>query len=104
MNEKLMDKLEELFDVLDNCEEIKEMISLKQEIYTDEALKHMLDNYKKEINNYDPKIVSLKKDIVEHPLVVRYRALENELYFTVLEMNQKYESLFDKKRCHDARN
>lgn len=104
MNELLMEKLEELFRDVDNCPEVIEMLELKEQIYKDEYLKELLEKYRNIFNNYDPKIKDIKKQIIEHPLVNKYRLLENELYFTILEMNQKFEKLFDKKRCNDAHN
>lgn len=99
MNEKLLDKLEELFNELDNCPEIREMVELKNKIYQDNKLKSNLEEYRKIDNPYSDKKKKLKKDIIEHPLIISYRKLENELYFTVLEANQKLGKLTNKKRC-----
>lgn len=104
MNEQLLDKLDELFKTLDDCKEIKEMRKLKNEIYQDENLKRLLEEYKRLDDPYSDKKKKLKKEIIEHPLIMSYRKLENELYFTVLEANQKLGKLTNKKRCQNESN
>ncbi len=104
MNEQLLDKLEELFKTLDNCEEIKEMRQLKEKIYHDENLKKMLDEYRKLEGFNGNKKRKLKKTIIEHPFISSYRNLENELYFAILEANQKLGKLTNKKRCQSESN
>lgn len=99
MNELLLEKLDELFLELDNSIEIKEMIELKEKIYKDSNLKKLLDEYRT-LDNHDPKIKKIKKEIIEEPHISKYHYLENELYFLVLEINQKFNRLFDKKRCN----
>lgn len=104
MNNLLMEKLDELFSELDNCKEVKEMLKLKEEIYKDNELKELLNDYRKISNRHDSKTIEIKNKIIENPLIKKYRILENELYFTVLEMNNRLGALFGNKRCNNARN
>ena len=103
MNDKLFEQLEELYNALDGCNEISEMYSLKKQIKEDKTLSNLLDQYHS-LNKYDPEIKNIKSQIINHPLVVRYKKLENELYFTVLEANNKLNTLVDKKRCNNEDN
>ncbi len=43
--------------------------------------------------------VNLKKEILDNQYVKEYKALENELYFTVLDINKELNSLTGKRKC-----
>ena len=103
MNSLLFEKLEDLFNDLDNCDEIKEMIELKNKIKEDKELSRLLEEYRL-LDKYDSKIKDIKFQIINNSLVKKYRELENNLYFTVLEVNAKLNTLVDKKRCSNEGN
>lgn len=89
MNELLYKKLDELLNTIDNNKKVIRMKKIKEEIYKDKNLKIKLDEYKKECENlYSSKYVKLKKELLDNELIKEYRILENELYFTVLEINK----------------
>lgn len=98
MNDLLLEKLDEMFNELNNCNEIEQILDLKQKIYNDKELSILLKKYR-EIDKYDPNIVNLKKEIISNPLIEKYHKLENKLYFIVLESNKKLNTLIDKKGC-----
>ena len=102
MNDLLQKKLDELFVELNNSKEIKQLAFFKEEIKKDNELKVLLEEYHNSANYYDPKIIDIKRQIINNPIIKEYRSLEDELYYSVLEVNKKLETLFDKKRCHDA--
>lgn len=104
MNELVNEKLDELFESLNDCQEIKELKELKSQIYQSEKLKVLLEEYRNSSNQYDAKVIDMKRKIIEDPMILRYHSLENELYYSILEVNQKLEKLFNKKRCRDANN
>lgn len=104
MNEKILDRIDNLFKELDNCNEILKMKKLKDEITSNEELKNLLEKYRNMDNKYSKEYVELKKQIIENPLISEYRSLEDELYFTVLEMNKRLNKLVDKKRCQSENN
>lgn len=103
MNEMLLNKLDEFYEEINNNDLIKELLELKNKIYSDGELKELLDKYRNS-NKYDPEYISLKGKIINNPLVSRYREIENELYFTTLEINQKLNTLVDKKVCNSENN
>lgn len=103
MNSLLLEKLKDLFDDLDNCDEIKEMIELKTKIKEDKTLSKLLEEYRL-LDKYDSKIKDIKLQIINNSLVKKYRELENNLYFTVLEVNARLNTLVDKKRCSNEDN
>ena len=104
MNEKILDRIDTLFKELNNCDEILKMKKLKEEITSNEELKNLLEKYRNMDNKYSKEYVELKKQIIENPLISEYRSLEDELYFTVLEMNKRLNKLVDKKRCQSENN
>lgn len=103
MDSKLFEKLEELYNSLENCDEVVEMISLKEQIRKDQSLSNLLEEYRT-LDKYDSKVKDIKSQIINHPLVAKYKKLENELYFTVLEVNNKLNTVVDKKGCHNENN
>jgi len=103
MNNLLFDKLEELFFELDNCDETKQMLTIKEQIKKDQELFELLNKYRT-LDKYDPKFIETKKQIIDNKLVKQYHSLENQLYLTVLETNNKLKTLIDKKRCNDENN
>lgn len=104
MNEKILDRIDSLFKELNNCDEILKMKKLKEEITSNEELKNLLEKYRNMDNKYSKEYVELKKQIIESSLISEYRSLEDELYFTVLEMNKRLNKLVDKKRCQSENN
>lgn len=98
MNNVLLEKLDEMFNELDNCREIEQLLDLKEKIYNDEKLSTLLKKYR-ELERYDSNVVNIKKEIISNPLIEQYRKLENKLYFIVLESNKKLNTLIDKKGC-----
>ena len=104
MNELLLEKLDEFYKEVDNCNEIKEMIELKAKIYNNSKLKQLLEKYKNTNSKYSDDFIQLKKEIISNDLIQKYRLLENELYFITLEVNNKFKNLIDKKRCDNANN
>ncbi len=98
MNSEVDKKLDELVDTINNNEKINRMKELKEMIYSDENLKKDLESYRS-LDEYSNDSIKLKEKIIENPLVKEYRILENELYFTVLDMNKLLNSLIGKGSC-----
>ena len=75
------------------------MKELKERIYNDKILEKKLKEFRELENKYSKEYVELKRDILDNSLVREYQQLENELYFTVLEINKRLNSLIDRKKC-----
>ncbi len=101
MNELLQEKMDELFTELDQTKEIQRLKELKRSILNDEKLKKLLEDYRNNSNLYNPKTIEMKRQIINAPIIQEYHLLEDELYFSILEINRKLETLFHKKRCDD---
>ena len=104
MNELLLEKLDAFYNEINNCDEIKEIKRLKEDIYNDNNLKKLLQKYRECPNKYDKEFIELKRQIISNPLIKRFHDLENELYFTTLEINKRLNSLVDKKECNNENN
>ena len=104
MNELLFEKLDELCSAIDNDEKVNELLELKKQIYGDSELKEKLSKYRNSSNQHDTNFINLKSDIINNHLIERYRKIENELYFLVLEINRKLNFLIDKKGCSNENN
>ena len=98
MNSEVDKKLDELVDTINSNEKIIRMKELKEMIYSDKKLKEDLETYRN-LDEYSIDSTKLKEKIIENPLVKEYRKLENELYFTVLDMNKLLNSLIGKGSC-----
>ena len=94
MNEEISEKLDELIYTIKNNPEVKELLKLKEAIYSNEDLKKDLDDYRNSYNS-----IELKSKIINNDLVKKYRQLENKLYFTVLDMNKILNEIVEKGSC-----
>lgn len=99
MSDEINNKLNELIDSIDNNESVIKMKRLKEDIYNDQNLKELLDKFRNLDNTYTDEYINLKKEILSNPTVREYKELENQLYFTVLEINKRLNTLMDRKRC-----
>ena len=99
MIDEINDNLNELLDEIDNNPKIFRLKELKEQIYKDKELKQKLEDFRNLNNEYSSKYIELKKEILDNPLVKEYKTLENELYFCVLEMNKRLNTLLDRKKC-----
>ena len=105
MNFDLIVKLDELINIFENSDEIKELVSLKKEIYEDIYLKDKIDKFNRlKDNPYSNELISIKKEILDISDVKRYKELENELLLLTFEINKKLNSLINKKRCNHENN
>ena len=80
--EEINQKLEELFSILDNDIEIRELLELKKNITSDDI--KLIDNYRLE-----PTLQN-KKKIYENEKLQKYLLLETEINYLIMEINQKF--------------
>ena len=99
MSDEINNKLNELIDSIDNNESVIKMKRLKEDMYNDQNLKELLDKFRNLDNTYTDEYINLKKEILSNSTVREYKELENQLYFTVLEINKRLNTLMDRKRC-----
>lgn len=100
MDAKLNILLEELLVTLDNSDIIKEINTLKQEIYSDNELKNKIDEFKNVSQyGYSNELIKLKKDIIDNDKVKKFKKMQQELNSIIIEINKKLSKLADEKSC-----
>lgn len=105
MNIELIKKIDELIELFENSNEIKEIEALKKEIYEDKILKEKLDKFNRiKDNPYSSELVTIKKEILDIKEVKRYKKLENDLLLLTFEINKRLNNLITKKRCNHENN
>lgn len=94
MTEELIVKIDELINIFDNSQIIKDITKLKEEIYNDKNLKMQLNSFHQlNADLYNPQYIELKRNISNNPKVSAFRQKENELYFLTLEISKRLQEL-----------
>lgn len=105
MNYELINKIDELIEIFENSNEIKEITKLKEEIYSNQELKEKIKKFNKlKDNPYSSELITIKKDILSISEVKRYKELENNLLILTFEINKKLNGLISKKGCSHENN
>ena len=76
------EKLNELFDLLDNNKDIKKISELKNKI-TDIELK-LINDYRNNPN------IENKTKLYDNPLIKEYLIYENNINYLIMEINKKF--------------
>lgn len=92
MNE-LIGKVENLKKSIDETDEVKELLRLNKEILKDKELLSKINEYQKTQKE------SLKKEIIKHPLFLKYKEKETDLNVLILRINQELKKLKNKGSC-----
>ena len=82
MSMYINEKLNELFDLLDNNKDIKKINELKNKI-TDVELK-LINDYRNNPN------IDNKTKLYDNPLIKEYLICENNVNYLIMEINKKF--------------
>ena len=82
MSMYINEKLNELFDLLDNNKDIKKISELKNKI-TDVELK-LINDYRNNPN------IENKTKLYDNPLIKEYLICENNINYLIMEINKKF--------------
>ena len=99
MNIEIINKLDEITNIINNDKEIKEYNKLKKELLNNQELLNKIESLKK-IDKYNQEYLKIKKEILENVKYKRYIELENKLYFDIKDINIKLNSLKEKSECN----
>lgn len=94
MNEEILNHLDKIKTLLDESDLMKDLLKTRQAVFENKILLSKIEQYKKDTSN-----MSLKKEIYEDENYYTYQKLENELYYLVLSINQRLNSLTEGKAC-----
>ena len=92
MNE-LIEKVENLKKSIDKTTEVQDLLRLNKEILKDQELLSKIKEYQV---TQDERI---KKEIIKHPLFLKYKEKETDLNILILKINQELKKLKDKGSC-----
>ena len=92
MNE-LIEKVENLKEVLDNTKEVKEINEINNLIMQDNDLLELIKKYQE---TQDPE---LKEKIINNDLFMKYKHSETELNLLIMGINSKLKKISDKGKC-----
>lgn len=91
--ENVLEKLDNLKNVLDSTSEVDNIRKLNHEISNNKELLALIDRYKMMPSDV------LKKEITSNPFFEEYKKCENDLNFLILEINRKLKEITDKDKC-----
>lgn len=92
MNE-LIEKVENLKKSIGKTTEVQDLLRLNKEILKDKELLSKIKEYQV---TQDERI---KKEIIKHPLFLKYKEKETDLNILILKINQELKKLKDKGSC-----
>ncbi|MBE6146964.1 MAG: hypothetical protein E7168_01370 [Firmicutes bacterium] len=98
LEEKIEEKLNEVFMILEEESFLKELESLKLKLMSNSSFLELLNKYQT-LDSYSSLKDELKNEIYLNEDYLKYQTLENELFFLILSINQKFSVLIDKKGC-----
>lgn len=98
MNEEIINKLDEITNIIDKDKELNELKELKKEILNDKELLDKIDKLKK-LDSYDKNYLNLKNEILNDKKYKRFVELENKLFFDIKDINFHLNSLIEKSGC-----
>lgn len=105
MQEEVYKKLEELIGCLDESNLIKDLKEASEKALEDKELVSLLEEYHSKVNTYkDYELVELKRKIIDNPNFSLYKSSEQELYYLVLEINNRLNKITKGKSCNNESN
>ena len=99
MNEEIINKLDEITNIIENDKDIIEYKNLRKEILNDKDLLDKISKLK-EIDSYNKDYLELKKSILSNERYKKYVSLEKELFYIIKDINIKLNSLIEKRGCN----
>ena len=99
MNEEIINKLDEITNLIENDKDIIEYKKLKKEILNDKELLDKISKLK-EIASYSKEYLDLKNSILSDNRYKKYVYLEKELFYIIKDINIKLNSLKEKRSCN----
>ena len=98
MKEKTNEYINELIRIIDQDKRIIDIKKNKEKLLLNEAFIEKL-NKLKTLDIYSSEYKTLKKELFDNSDFVLYKQLENDINLLILEINQKLNTLTDKKGC-----
>jgi cell fate (sporulation/competence/biofilm development) regulator YlbF (YheA/YmcA/DUF963 family) len=105
MDINLINKLDELINIFENSDELKELSKLKKDILSDLEIQEKINRFNVIKDNiYSSEVIEIRKDLLENKKIKRYKELENNLLLLTMSINKKLNTLINKKGCNNENN
>ncbi len=98
MKEKTNEFIDDLIKSFELDERITNLKNEKEKLLSNKDFIKKLEKLKI-LNIYSNEYKELKKELFKNPNFVLYKQLENEINLLILKINQKLNTLTDKKGC-----
>ncbi len=98
MNIDIINRLDEITNLIENDEDLIKMKYLKKEILKDTDLIAKIEKIKT-ISNYDDNYLKLKKEINNNNNYKEFVRIENDTFLFIQSINKKLNCLREKREC-----
>lgn len=99
MDIKIINKLDEITNIIENDKENNELKKLKNKIENNHELLNKIKELK-QLDKYDSKYIKLKEEILSNEDFKNYKELEKDLYYVVMSINKRLNSIKEKSGCN----
>ena len=93
MDIEIIEKLDEITDLINDSKLLKEFSSIKEKVLKDSFLVEKINSLKEIENIYSDEYRNLKEEIFLNEDFRRYKELENEVYLFLLKINSSLNNL-----------
>lgn len=94
----IMNKTYELIDALEKSDLFRDLDSCKNKIMGNIELRNLIDVGNKTSDDYV--LLDIKKKLCNYDEYVEYTRIYNEIMYIVMDINNKYKSLFKERKCY----
>ena len=98
MNIEIVNKIDEILNIIENDKDNIKMKKLKNKILKNKELMNKIEKIKN-MDKYNEEYVSLKKEILSNKDYLLYKELENDLYFFIKKINISLNTFIEKSGC-----
>lgn len=98
MNIEIVNKLDEIINLIKDNDDYKRMKSLEEKLNNDKDLLSKIDKIKT-IDNYSDEYITLKKEVLSNDDYKEYLELQKKYQFLIKDINLILNSLKEKSGC-----
>jgi len=100
MEINLINKVDELINIFENSYIIQRIQDLKQKMHEDQDIKYKIERFNQLKDNvHNEELITIRQELLKNPLIKEYKQLENELLLLTFKVNEKLNTLTNKKGC-----
>lgn len=92
MNSEILEKIDEIIEILDNSDYFTEFNMLKKKVSSNQELMEKITKIKNN-NEYSSEYIENKREVMKNDDFLKYKEKEREIYFLIQNINLKLNSL-----------